>query len=41
MISVLVGYSGHGYVVGDAAICSSMDLRYYAEQKEVLKTHSI
>jgi sugar O-acyltransferase (sialic acid O-acetyltransferase NeuD family) len=37
MISVLIGYSGHGFVVGDAAISASIDLRFYAERNEVLK----
>lgn len=32
---ILVGYSGHGFVVADAAIEAGMDLRYYAEKKAV------
>jgi sugar O-acyltransferase (sialic acid O-acetyltransferase NeuD family) len=28
---ILVGYSGHGYVVADAAICAGMPLGYYCE----------
>lgn len=31
---VLVGYSGHGYVVAEAAIASNMNLRYYADKKQ-------
>ncbi len=30
---ILVGYSGHGYVVADAALESAMPLFYYSEQK--------
>ncbi len=30
---ILVGYSGHGFVVADAAISSFMNLRYYSEIK--------
>ena len=30
--SVLVGYSGHGKVVGEAAILSDQNLRYYVEK---------
>lgn len=31
---VLVGYSGHGYVVGDAAIMSGLKLKYYCDQNK-------
>lgn len=30
---IIVGYSGHGFVVADAAIESALSLCYYAEQK--------
>lgn len=33
---VLVGYSGHGIVVAEAAIISNMKLKYYAEKKELI-----
>lgn len=29
---VLIGYSGHGYVVGDTAIISGLDLKYYCDK---------
>ena len=29
---VLIGYSGHGYVVGDAAILSGLNLKYYCDK---------
>ena len=32
---VIIGYSGHGFVVADAAIESSMKLKFYAEQNEM------
>ncbi|MBI3519739.1 MAG: acetyltransferase [Bacteroidetes bacterium] len=32
---ILVGYSGHGFVVADAAFESHMPLRFYADQKQV------
>jgi sugar O-acyltransferase (sialic acid O-acetyltransferase NeuD family) len=32
---VLVGYSGHGLVVAEAAITSQMNLQFYAEKKEI------
>jgi len=32
---VLVGYSGHGYVVAEAAIASNMNLRYYTDKKPI------
>ena len=31
--SVLIGYSGHGKVVGEAAFLSNQNLRYYVEKK--------
>ena len=31
---VLIGYSGHGYVVGDAAIMSGFNLRYYCDKNK-------
>ncbi|RKS50595.1 sugar O-acyltransferase (sialic acid O-acetyltransferase NeuD family) [Gillisia mitskevichiae] len=34
---VLVGYSGHGFVVADAAITSNMNLRYYTDKKQITK----
>ena len=34
---VLVGYSGHGYVVAEAAIASNMNLRYYTDKKQITK----
>ena len=34
---VLVGYSGHGYVVADAAIASNMNLIYYTDKKQITK----
>lgn len=34
---VLVGYSGHGYVVADAAITSKMNLRYYTDKNQITK----
>ncbi len=34
---VLVGFSGHGFVVADAAIASNMNLRYYADKKQITK----
>jgi sugar O-acyltransferase (sialic acid O-acetyltransferase NeuD family) len=33
---VLIGYSGHGYVVGEAAIIADFNLRYYADKSELL-----
>jgi sugar O-acyltransferase (sialic acid O-acetyltransferase NeuD family) len=30
---ILLGYSGHGYVVADAAIAAGMPLNYYAERR--------
>ena len=33
---ILVGYSGHGFVVADAAIESGMALRFYTETKAVV-----
>ncbi|RZK11046.1 MAG: acetyltransferase [Flavobacterium sp.] len=35
---ILIGYSGHGFVVSEAALLADMDLRYYSEIKE-LKTN--
>jgi sugar O-acyltransferase (sialic acid O-acetyltransferase NeuD family) len=32
---IMVGYSGHGFVVAEAAIASKMNLKYYSEQKTV------
>ncbi len=32
---ILIGYSGHGFVVADAALESNIPLRFYAEQKIV------
>ena len=32
---ILLGYSGHGYVVAEAALLSRMDLKYYAEKQPV------
>lgn len=32
---ILIGYSGHGFVVADAALESKMSLQFYAEQEEV------
>lgn len=32
---VLVGFSGHGVVVADAAIVSNMNLRYYTDKKQI------
>ncbi len=34
---VLVGYSGHGYVVAEAAIHSGLNLKHYAEINEIKK----
>jgi sugar O-acyltransferase (sialic acid O-acetyltransferase NeuD family) len=34
---VLVGFSGHGLVVADAAIASNMNLRYYTDKKQITK----
>jgi len=34
---VLVGFSGHGFVVADAAITSHMNLRYYTDKKQISK----
>ncbi len=34
---VLVSFSGHGYVVADAAISSDMNLRYYIDKKQISK----
>lgn len=34
---VLVGYSGHGYVVADVAIESSINLKYYTDKKSITK----
>jgi len=34
---VLVGFSGHGYVVAEAAIASNMNLRYYTDKKQITK----
>jgi sugar O-acyltransferase (sialic acid O-acetyltransferase NeuD family) len=34
---VLVGYSGHGYVVADIAIASHMNLRYYTDKSKFSK----
>jgi sugar O-acyltransferase (sialic acid O-acetyltransferase NeuD family) len=34
---VLVGYSGHGYVVADIAIASHMNLRYYTDKSKIFK----
>jgi len=31
---ILIGYSGHGFVVAEAALLAAMDLRYYSEIKE-------
>ena len=36
---VLVGYSGHGYVVADATIASNMNLKYYTDKKQITKNH--
>lgn len=32
---IMIGYSGHGYVVAEAAVASKMNLKYYSEQKKV------
>ncbi len=34
---VIVGYSGHGYVVAEAAIASNINLRYYTDKKKISK----
>jgi len=34
---VLVGYSGHGYVVAEAAIASNMNLRNYTDKKQITR----
>ena len=34
---VLVGYSGHGYVVADIALASDMNLRYYTDKSKISK----
>jgi sugar O-acyltransferase (sialic acid O-acetyltransferase NeuD family) len=34
---VLVGYSGHGYVVADIAIASHMNLKYYTDKSKISK----
>jgi sugar O-acyltransferase (sialic acid O-acetyltransferase NeuD family) len=34
---VLVGYSGHGYVVADVALASHMNLRYYTDKSKIFK----
>ena len=34
---VLVGYSGHGYVVADIALASDMNLKYYTDKSKILK----
>lgn len=31
---ILIGYSGHGYVVADAAVCSGLSVKYYSEKQE-------
>lgn len=36
---VLVGYSGHGYVVADAAIASNMNLKYYTDKNQNAQNH--
>jgi sugar O-acyltransferase (sialic acid O-acetyltransferase NeuD family) len=36
---VLVGYSGHGYVVADAAIASNMNLRNYTDKNQNTQNH--
>lgn len=32
---VIIGYSGHAYVVAEAAVCSGLLVSYYSERKEV------
>ncbi len=32
---ILVGYSGHGFVVAEAAICSGLNLKFYSEMVEI------
>ncbi len=34
---VLVGYSGHGFVVADAAIKSNINLKYFTDKKQITK----
>ena len=34
---VLVGYSGHGYVVADIAIASHINLKYYTDKSKISK----
>ena len=34
---VLVGFSGHGFVVADAAIAANMNLGYYTDKKQITK----
>ncbi|MEO5777855.1 MAG: acetyltransferase [Flavobacterium sp.] len=34
---IIVGYSGHGLVVSDAALASEMNLKYYSEINEQIK----
>ncbi|WP_347174854.1 acetyltransferase [Polaribacter uvawellassae] len=33
---ILIGYSGHAYAVAEAALSSSMDLKYYSEVNETI-----
>lgn len=35
--TVLIGYSGHGYVLADSALSASINLKYYAEKEECIK----
>jgi sugar O-acyltransferase (sialic acid O-acetyltransferase NeuD family) len=33
---ILAGYSGHGFVVGEAALLSGLDLQHYADMREAV-----
>ncbi len=33
---ILIGYSGHGLVIAEAALLSKLNLKFYCEQKEVV-----
>lgn len=34
---ILIGYSGHAYVVAEAAACSGLSVKYYSEKQEAKK----
>lgn len=35
--TVVIGYSGHGWVLSEAAICSGFSLRYYIDLKQAVR----